>query len=318
MRSNYNIHKTFLEILYCFLLLCRRTKTAKKIHTHRKILHSLYKGIVMLLCQNSRRHKISHLLSILNCLERSPNRNFCLSIADISTDEAVHNLIAFHIPLCIFNRLKLIFRLLIGKHFLKFLLPDSIRLIGITFRFLAGRIQLHQVLGDIFHSSFDFGLCFVPLLASQPIQFRAFGIGSRIFLQSIKLCSQNIKVAAAAVLNLNIVFDDLIHLNLFYSPVNTQSVIFMYHIISDRRLSKILNFLSGILTSFFLFSLLMPENIRFCDNYKFHHRILKAFACMSVHHHDFSRLNQAIFVFCVKCIQVIVPQILRKAGGSCS
>ena len=80
----------------------------------------------MLLCQNRCRHQIYHLFSVLDRLKCSPDRNFRLSVSNVSADQAVHDLFALHVRLCRLDRRKLIVRLLKRKQFLKFLLPDRI------------------------------------------------------------------------------------------------------------------------------------------------------------------------------------------------
>ena len=68
-------------------------------------MKSLCKCIVMLLCKDRGWYEIRHLFSIVYCLKCCTDRYFCLAIPDISTDQSVHDLLAFHIPFRIIDRI---------------------------------------------------------------------------------------------------------------------------------------------------------------------------------------------------------------------
>ena len=122
MSPDQNIHQTFFQILDCLFLLAGGTEPAQKIHAHRKILHPLYKCIVMLLCKDRGRNQINHLFSLLDRLKCHTDRNLRLPIAHISADQPIHDLRALHILLCRLDRLQLILRLFKWKHLFKFCL----------------------------------------------------------------------------------------------------------------------------------------------------------------------------------------------------
>ena len=132
MCSNENVHQAFLQVCNGLFLLCRCLEPAHQINPHREVFHSLDKGIVMLLRQNSSGHQIHHLFSFLHCFEGNADGNFCFSISNITANQAVHNLGAFHILFGRLNGKKLVLGLLKRKHFFKFPLPDRIRLILVT------------------------------------------------------------------------------------------------------------------------------------------------------------------------------------------
>lgn len=83
--------------LPAFFLLARRAETRQHIDPDREILHSLHKGIVMLLRQNCGRHQIHNLLPLLNRLKCRPERDLRLAISNVAADQAVHDAAAFHI-----------------------------------------------------------------------------------------------------------------------------------------------------------------------------------------------------------------------------
>ena len=105
MGSDHNIDQPLFQIFHCLFLLCRRLEPAQQIDPNRKIFHPLHKRIVMLLCQNRRRYKVDNLFSLLHRLKRRADRDLRLSVSDVSAYKPVHDLMAFHITLCIFDRL---------------------------------------------------------------------------------------------------------------------------------------------------------------------------------------------------------------------
>ena len=140
VRPDHNIDHVLLEIGDCLLYLRRRPETAHQLHPDREILHSLYEGIIVLLRKDCRRHKVHDLFPLLHRLECGTDGNFRFSVADITADKTVHNLTALHVRLRVRNGIQLILRLLIGKHFLKLSLPDSILAKAVALRRLTRRV----------------------------------------------------------------------------------------------------------------------------------------------------------------------------------
>ena len=146
MCTDHNIHHALFQVCDGLPLLCCRPETGQHVDSHREILHPLYKGIVMLLRKNRCRDKINHLFSLLYCLKRRTDGNFRLPVANIPTNQAVHDLRALHVLFRRINGKQLILRLLKGKHLFKFPLPDRILSARITVFLLTRRIKLHQIL----------------------------------------------------------------------------------------------------------------------------------------------------------------------------
>ena len=243
MGTDQNIHHSFFQVCQCFFLFRSCPEPAQKIYPHRKILHTLNKGIIMLLGQNCGRHQIDHLFSLLDRFKCRPDRNLRLSEAHIAADQAVHDLRTFHVPLGSLDGKKLIFCFFKRKHFFKLSLPYRIRTVHKALLFLPCRIKLHQLFCNALHCFFHPGPGLIPFLTSQFIQLRCLCIGPGILLDHIRLSGQHIEIASSAVLDLHIVLGYPIHLNLFNSPVDPQSVTFMNHIISDIQFCKILDLL---------------------------------------------------------------------------
>ena len=187
----------------------------------------------MLLGQDGGGNQVDHLLSLLDRLEGRPESDLSLSVAHIAADQPVHDLPALHVLFCVLDSGKLVVGLLIGEHLFKFLLPDRIRFILISILLLPCRIQLHQIPGNLSDCPAHLILCFRPLVTSQLVQLWLFCICSCILLDQIQLRCKNIQAASSRIRNFHIIFGDLIYFNLFNSLIDTQTMIFMYHIISN-------------------------------------------------------------------------------------
>ena len=315
MGADDDIHQSFFQILHGFLLLGRRAEAAQQIHPHRKFLHPLGKGVVVLLGQNGGGHQVNHLFPLLHRLECHPDGNLRLAVSHVSADQPVHDLSAFHV---LFGRLdgrQLILRLLEGEHFFKFPLPDGIRPVFEALLMLPGRVQLHQLLRDIFHGAPDAGFRLFPVLSVQPVQLGRLGVGPGVFLQHIQLGGQHIQRAVPGVLDFDVILHHAVHLHFLNAPVDAQPVIFMHHKIAHGQLVEALDPFAVIFAFLSAFLLLPAENIRLRDHHEFAPGILKAPGHMAVGGPDFSRLNHPVRVIAVKRGKAFLPEILRQTRG---
>ena len=223
----------------------------------------------MLLSQNRSRHKKCYLLSILNCFKSRTDSNFGFTITNISANKAIHNPVTFHICLGICYSIQLIFCFFKHKHFLEFLLPDSIFSKWKSLFLLSDGIQFHQFFSHFTHGTLYFGFRFGPFFTSQFIQLRVFSISGSIFLNHIQSGCRNIQISSIPVFNLNIIFNYPLYFHLFNSTINTQSMSFVNYIIPYVQLGKIFN-LSPLVLGFLVFLfLLISKNITFRNYYKF-------------------------------------------------
>ena len=161
--ADNNIHIPLFQSFYRLLHLSRCPEARHHVHPHRKILHSLDKGIVNLLCEDRCRDQIDHLLFFLHGFKSCPERDLRLSVAHIPADQAVHDLLALHVPLRIVDGGELVVRLIVGEHLLKFLLPHRIRSILEALRVLTRRVELHKLLRDLPDRRADLCLRLCPL-----------------------------------------------------------------------------------------------------------------------------------------------------------
>ena len=271
----------------------------------------------MLLRQNRCGHKIDDLFSLLDRLECSADGNFCLSVSHIPADQPVHDLCTLHIMLCIFNGLNLVLRLLKRKHLFEFLLPHRIRPVDKSLGLLPGRIEFHQIFRYCLNCFLYLVLRLSPLDGTQFVKLRFFSICSGIFLDQVHLRYRNIEYAPICICNLHIIFDDFLHLDLLYAFIDSDSVIFMDHIVAGLKFGKILDLLSLIFLSAFLL-FLSSKDIRLRDDHELQHGILVPLRHIPVCHHDLSGIHLTFHIFAVETAKIVIPQIFCKTFCPCS
>ena len=253
----------------------------------------------MLLCKNCCRNQICNLLSLLHSLKCCTNCHLSLSIAYITAYKSVHNLRTFHVPFRILYCVNLVFCLLIWKHFLKFLLPYSVRPILVSSLSLPCRIQLHQVLCHFFNSTMNLGFCFVPLLSAQLVELRLLlCVCPGILLKSVQLGCKHIQITVVFILDFYIILLNSVNLNLLNTLIYSKSMGFVNHIVSYIQVIKACYALTVK-----LFLLLSPVSsgkyIIFSNKDKLNQRILEAPVDIAIGHKTCSRLNRFIKILTV-------------------
>ena len=167
--ADNNIHIPLFQSFYCLLHLSRCPEARHHVHADREILHSLDERIVDLLRQDCCRDQVHDLFSFLHRLERRAECDLRLSVTDIPADQAVHDLLALHVPLRIIDGGELVIRLIVGEHLLEFLLPHRIRSVLESLRVLTRRIELHKLLRDLPDCRADLCLRLRPLGSAKLI-----------------------------------------------------------------------------------------------------------------------------------------------------
>ena len=262
-------------------------------------MHTLGEGIVVLLGQDRGRHQNCHLHTLLYGLECRTDRNLRLAVADISADQTVHNLSAFHVPFRVFDSRQLIVGLLVGEHFLKLFLPDCVLPVYMTLPGLALCVQFHKVIRDQLHCLLDPSAGIIPILGAEFVELWLAGaLCRRVFLQDCQVCGHDKKYAACAVFDFEVISRDMVNFDLLDAPVNADPVVFVDHVIADAQLCEVPDLLPAVIAAgFFLFLLFLSENIRFRKNRKTQIRVGKAFAHSPGKGHDVSGFHGPLRAF---------------------
>src|SRR5579885_85081 len=174
MRADNNINLAQGQILQDLLLLLLRAEAAEQFHAHRVSLQAFFKGIKVLEGQNGGWNQDSDLALVEDGLEGGAQGHLGLSIADITTDQAIHRPGALHIDLDLLDSAGLVGSFFIGESVLQFLQPGLLRIgwESVAGSCLPGAIELEQVASDLLDALFRTRLGARPLGGAELAQSR--------------------------------------------------------------------------------------------------------------------------------------------------
>ena len=290
VRADHDVAEPLGDLLDGLFLLRRRPESGEHSDRDGESVHSLAEGVVVLLRQYSCGHQYRHLLAFLYRLEGGPHGDLCFAVSDVSADQPVHDAVAFHVPLGVFDRGQLVLGLLIRKHLFKLSLPDRVGTEAVALLLAPRRIELHQVVGDLRHRFFDPALGSVPFLRSELVQLGFRGSRGSVFLEHGELCGQHIKGAPPAVLYFDIVLGDVVDLDLLDAAVDADPVVLVDDIVARFKLGEGLDLLAVVLFLLRLLFLLGAEDIRFRNDRESDRGVFESAADPAVISHDLARL----------------------------
>ena len=192
----------------------------------------------MLLGQNRRGRHEGHLLSAQNRLKGRAHRDFGLAVADVSAKKAVHGHGLFHVLLNFLGHVNLVGSVLVRKGRLKGRLPFRVLGECVAGRGLSARIQVNQLLRQLFHGLLDAVLAVFPSLASDSVKPWLFALVSDVALDKVGLLDWNKGHVLVRVFQLYVVPLVAGALHALDSLEKADSVVYVNHIVAGRKLHK--------------------------------------------------------------------------------
>ncbi len=124
----------------------------------------------MLLREDRRRHEHGDLLAVLHRLERGPDRDLGLAVADVTADQPVHRHRLLHVVLDVVHGGELVGGLHVGERVLELALPRRVRPERVPGRRHPRRVQPDQLGGDLADRLPRPALGLGPVRAAEPVQ----------------------------------------------------------------------------------------------------------------------------------------------------
>ena len=166
--------------------------------------------------------------AILNCLEGSTHSDFCFAEAHISTHQAIHWNIAFHVFLDGSNCSELVGSFHKRECRFHLILPRGIRWERVSLCADATLIQQHQLLCDFTNSRAHSGLCARKVTATHAMQGGCFA--ADVLTNDTNLFSGYIQLVATFVRNQQVVTFDATDGALHHAFVFAHTVMCVHHI----------------------------------------------------------------------------------------
>ena len=116
------------------VLLGLRDEAREQLDLDRERPESRAERRVVLRREDGRRHEHRDLLAVLDRLERGPDRDLGLAVADVADDEPVHRPDGLHVVLDLDGRAELVGRLLVRERGLHLALPGRVAGVGVARR----------------------------------------------------------------------------------------------------------------------------------------------------------------------------------------
>ena len=203
MGSDHAINLAGLQARNDFLCFLGGEETRQNFHLDGVASKALRECVAVLSREQSCGHKDSYLHAILNCLERSTHSDFCFAEAHISTHQAIHWNIAFHVFLDGSNCCELVRCFHKRECRFHLVLPRGIRWERVSLCAHATLIQQHKFLRDFANSRAHSGLCACKVAATHAMQCGCFA--TDVLTNHANLFGGDIQLVATLVRNEQVV-----------------------------------------------------------------------------------------------------------------
>ncbi len=149
MGAHYHVHSAVAQPLGSLLLLRVGAEAAHHLHAYGELGQPPAERAVVLQREHGGGYEHGNLLAVHHGLESGANGNFRLAIAHITTNEAVHGALRFHVAFHSVNGVELVVSLLIGEGRFHFVLPGAVGAVDIALHQLALGIEFEQIVGNV-------------------------------------------------------------------------------------------------------------------------------------------------------------------------
>ena len=170
MRTDHDIDFPAPQFVKHLLLLARRPKARQQIHLDWKALHTACDRLVMLPCQDCRRHQQRALLGVAHAFEGGAQGDFRLAEAHVAAEQPVHGRLPLHIVFDLIDAAELILRLVEFEMGFKVALPFVVLGKSVPLGLHPVGVELDELLRHVLHGGAHAGLGLLPLGAAQPVQ----------------------------------------------------------------------------------------------------------------------------------------------------
>src|SRR3954468_15376023 len=206
--ADEDVDAAVVELRDRLALLLGRAEAADVLDRERVVLQALRERAEVLLGEDRRRREDEHLLAVVGGLERGPERDLGLAVADVAADEPVHRLRALHVRLDLLDRLALVGGLLPREVRLE--LPQPVRVLGegVAVAAAALGVEVEQLAGELLRGAPGTRLHGLPRPAAELAQRRVAAAGADVAADLRELVDRHEDAVGAGELQLEVVARD--------------------------------------------------------------------------------------------------------------
>ncbi|MCE2514627.1 MAG: hypothetical protein J4F37_06395 [Acidobacteria bacterium] len=180
-----------------------------------------------------------HLLAVHQGLERRPQRDLGLAVADVAAQQAVHRDRRLHVALDVGQGRPLVRRQLVLERRLELLLPVGVRAERVPRQRLARGVELQELVRHVAHRLPDAGLGLLPRRAAEPVQRRVGGAG--VFLQQVELLDRDEQLVALGVAQLDELLRSpaAVHTQLPQADERADAMVEVHDVVADLQIAEV-------------------------------------------------------------------------------
>jgi hypothetical protein len=180
-------------------LLLRVAEAADHFDRHGERAEALLESFIVLEGQDRGGSEHGDLFVVADCLEGRAHGDFCLAVADVAAEQAVHGLSGFHIAGDVSDGLGLIFGFVELEGIFELADEFVARGEGMAYGHFAFGVELEEFVGHVFHGLAYTGFGFGPRLRAEMTEGWLRAFGRAVFLNQVEAGERDVEARAFGV-----------------------------------------------------------------------------------------------------------------------
>ena len=236
--ADQDVHAPLGEALDRRFLLGRRAEARDVLERERVVGQALGERPVVLLGEDRRRHQHQHLLALVGRLERRPQRDLGLAVADVAADQPVHRPRRLHVGLDQLDRLALVGRLGEREALLELALPVGVGPERVPAAALRSAYRLKQLARQLLRRAPGARLHRLPAGAAELAQRRVLAAGADVARDLRELVGGHEHAVVALVFEVQVVARDVRHGARLKAREAGHAVVLVHHDVARAQLGE--------------------------------------------------------------------------------
>ncbi len=179
------------------------------------------------------------LLVVADRLESRAHGDFCLAVADVAAEQAVHGLRRFHVAHHVGDGLRLIFGFAEFEGVFELAHPLVARREGVALRGFALGVEFEQFVGHVFHGLAHAGLGLGPRCRAEMTQHRLGAFRRAVFLNQVEARQRNVEARGVGVFEQHEFGSAVALVDFFQALVLPDAVLDVDDVVADLQIAEV-------------------------------------------------------------------------------